>query len=49
MLLGVAKQGVWLISVVVKPDFSKKYEICNYAYLDQLNDAKKIDYSIELL
>ena len=34
---------------LVSLDFSKKYEICNYAYLDQLNDAKKIDYSIELL
>ena len=30
-------------------DFSKKYEISNYAYLDQLNDAKKIDYSLKFL
>ena len=30
-------------------DFSKKYEINNYAYLDFLNDAKKVNYSIELL
>ena len=34
---------------LVSLDFSKKYEISNYAYLDQLNDAKKIDYSIEFL
>ena len=34
---------------LVSLDFSKKYEISNYAYLDQLNDAKKIDYSLEFL
>ena len=34
---------------LVSIDFSKKYEISNYAYLDKLNDAKKIDYSIEFL
>ena len=34
---------------LVSIDFSKNYEILNYAYLDQLHNAKKIDYSIDLL
>ena len=32
-----------------KHDFSENYEISNYSYLDQLNDANKIDYSIDFL
>ena len=28
---------------------TKKYEISNYTYLDQLSEAKKLDYSLELL
>ena len=32
---------------LISLDFSKNYEITNYSYLDQLNDAKKIDYSID--
>ena len=34
---------------LVSLDFSKKYEISNYAYLDKLNDQKKVNYSIEIL
>ena len=34
---------------LVSLDFSKNYEISNYSYLDQLNNAKKIDYSIDFL
>jgi DNA polymerase-3 subunit alpha len=34
---------------LVSLDFSKNYEISNYSYLDQLNEAKKIDYSIDFL
>ena len=34
---------------LISLDFSKNYEISNYSYLDQLNDAKKIDYSIDFL
>ena len=34
---------------LVSLDFSKNYEISDYSYLDQLNDAKKIDYSIDFL
>ena len=29
-------------------DFSKKYEIMSYRYLDQLSDSNKIDYSIDI-
>ena len=29
-------------------DFSRKYQINSYKYLDQLSEAKKIDYSIDL-
>jgi DNA polymerase-3 subunit alpha len=34
---------------LISLDFSKNYEISNYSYLDQLNDANKIDYSIDFL
>ena len=34
---------------LVSLDFSKNYEISNYSYLDQLNNSKKIDYSIDFL
>ena len=34
---------------LVSLDFSKNYEIYDYAYLDQLNNVKKIDYSIDFL
>ena len=34
---------------LVSLDFSKNYEISSYSYLDQLNNAKKIDYSIDFL
>ena len=30
-------------------DFSKNYEISSFKYLDQLSDAKKIDYSIDFV
>ena len=33
---------------LISLDLSNKYEISSYNYLDKLNDAKKIDYSIEL-
>ena len=34
---------------LVSLDFSKNYEISDYSYLDQLNNSKKIDYSIDFL
>ena len=34
---------------LISLDFSINYKISNYLYLDQLNDAKKIDYSIDFL
>ena len=34
---------------LISLDLSEKYEISSYNYLDQLNDTKKIDYSIEFL
>ena len=34
---------------LISLDFSNNNEIFNYSYLDQLNDAKKIDYSIDFL
>jgi DNA polymerase-3 subunit alpha len=34
---------------LISLDFSKNYEISNYSYLDRLNNAKKIDYSIDFL
>jgi hypothetical protein len=34
---------------LVSLDFSTNYEISNYSYLDRLNNAKKIDYSIDFL
>jgi len=34
---------------LVSLDFSTNYEISNYSYLDELNNAKKIDYSIDFL
>ena len=30
-------------------DFSNKFEVTSYNYLDKLLDAKKIDYSIEFV
>ena len=30
-------------------DFSNKFEVTSYNYLDKLLDAKKIDYSIEIV
>ena len=33
---------------LISLDFSKNYEISNYAYLDKLNEQKKINYSIEI-
>ena len=34
---------------LISLDFTQNYEISNFTYLDQLNDAKKIDYSIEII
>ena len=34
---------------LISLDFSDKYEIANFSYLDQLNEAKKIDYSIDFI
>ncbi|PPR44184.1 MAG: DNA polymerase III subunit alpha [Alphaproteobacteria bacterium MarineAlpha5_Bin8] len=34
---------------LISLNFSKNYEINNYASLDQLNDLNKIDYSLEIL
>jgi len=34
---------------LISLDFSKNYEISNYSHLDQLNEAKKINYSIDFL
>ena len=34
---------------LVSLDFSKNYEISDYSYLDQLNEVKKIDYSIDFI
>jgi len=33
---------------LISIDFSHKYELSSYKYLDQLCDAKKLDYSMEL-
>jgi|TARA_Y100000758_G_scaffold67176_1_gene43864 hypothetical protein len=30
-------------------DFSDKFEVTSYKYLDKLLDAKKIDYSLEIV
>ena len=34
---------------LISLDFSNKYQISNYIVLDQMHEAKKIDYSLELL
>ena len=34
---------------LISLDFSEKYNIYSYKFLDQLSDSKKIDYSIELV
>ena len=34
---------------LVSFNFSTNYQISSFKYLDQLSEAKKIDYSIDLL
>ena len=34
---------------LVSLDFSKKYQIKNFTFLDKLNEAKKVNYSVELM
>ena len=34
---------------LVSLDFSKNYQIKNFAFLDKLNEARKVNYSIELM
>ena len=34
---------------LVSLDFSKNYQIKNFAFLDKLNEARKVNYSVELM
>ena len=54
-VLNQIKQG-WVALVafhkndkLVSLDFSKNYQIKNFAFLDKLNEARKVNYSVELM